>query len=279
MAIPSETWLKKDREITKLKKKYSLEDVEIHTGWMLRRYLEQEHIANFEKLNSEDRIKGVLKERQKFLAVWAVNKSSKQLKEKKKNFKETLPYIHLTLEERRKFLSELADIIGSWSDCRLFGEVIKKSNFDITKSSTGDLYETAFHQVVTRFETFLTIKSKVEKNIHLGLLISDNNESVNRKLTSIMRKFHAEGTLWRDIKNIVETPLFVDSKLTSMIQIVDLASYATRRYCEKGEAELFNRIYPRFDRKDGRVVGLRHYTSNTGCSCQICANHSKKRRT
>jgi len=55
-----------------------------------------------------------------------------------------------------------------------------------------------------------------------------------------MKQFHQKGTLWTRINNIIETPLFVESQLTSMIQIADVCAYALRRYLENGEEELFD---------------------------------------
>ena len=89
-----------------------------------------------------------------------------------------------------------------------------------------------------------------------------------------MEKFHQSGTLWVNVKNIVETPLFVDSQLTSMVQIADLCGYALRRYLESNEEELFDLVFQRADRKDGVVVGVRHFTT-MNCSCKICAAHRK----
>jgi len=103
----------------------------------------------------------------------------------------------------------------------------------------------------------------------MGMLIHDNNQTVAKKLTDIMIRFHDAGTLWTKVKNIIETPLFVDSKLTAMVQIADLCSYAFRRYLGNGEKTLFSNVYNRADRKDGRVVGVRHFSEKT-CPCLIC---------
>ncbi|NJL26203.1 MAG: DUF3800 domain-containing protein [Calothrix sp. SM1_5_4] len=278
MAIPSATWKTKDDEISALKSRFLLSDSEIHCGWMIRKYVEQEKISGFRDMSSEDRRRAVQAERKRFIHAWAVSKNPRQLKEKRKNFKETEPYIHLTYDERIEFLRALADKVGSWGDCRLFGEIVKKAHFDPARSHMGGLYEEAFHQLVARFQSFLQNKGKAGRENLLGLIISDNNESVNRKLTSVMRNFHAQGTVWREIKNIVETPLFVDSKLTSMIQVVDLVSYATRRFVEHGETDLFDRVYRRFDRVYQRVVGLRHFTGNGPCTCRICVDHTRPYR-
>jgi len=89
-----------------------------------------------------------------------------------------------------------------------------------------------------------------------------------------MKQFHQKGTLWTRINNIIETPLFVESQLTSMIQIADVCAYALRRYLENGEEELFDMIFQRADRKDGIVVGVRHFTG-PNCACRICSGHRK----
>lgn len=137
--------------------------------------------------------------------------------------------------------------------------------------------EQAFEQVVSRFEQYMEsiAENDKRKNKNYGLLIHDNNETVCKKHTLLMKRFHDKGTLWTDLKNIIETPLFVDSKLTSMVQIADLCSYALRRYLENGEEELFNLIFERADRKHNAAVGVRHFTEKS-CKCKICSEHKKQ---
>lgn len=89
-----------------------------------------------------------------------------------------------------------------------------------------------------------------------------------------MRKFHHKGTQWTPVENIIETPLFVYSQLTSMVQLADICSYALRRYVENGEEDLFKLVFERADRKDGAVVGVRHFSKHD-CNCLICAAHTK----
>ena len=104
---------------------------------------------------------------------------------------------------------------------------------------------------------------------NFGLLIHDNNFTVAKKHTELMKQYLANGTLWTQIDRIVETPLFVDSQLTSMVQIADLCAYALRRYLENDETELFDQIYSRAHRRNNAVVGVRHFSSPK-CSCRIC---------
>jgi Protein of unknown function (DUF3800) len=159
-----------------------------------------------------------------------------------------------------------ADAISNWGYARLFAECIDKIHFDPTRGSrTVD--EQAFEQVVSRFEQYLE-----NTGGNYGLLVHDNNETIARKHTSLMRHFHQQGTLWTSVNRIIETPLFVDSSLTSMVQVADLCSYALRRYLENSETDLFRRIFPRADRIGNNVVGVRHF-SDFSCACEICQGH------
>ena len=157
--------------------------------------------------------------------------------------------------------------MSEWGFARLFAECVDKVHFNPARARRS-VDEQAFEQVVSRFEQYLEI-TRAGGQQNFGLLIHDNNQTVARKHTAMMRNFLQQGTLWTRINNIVETPLFVDSQLTSMVQIADLCSYALRRYLENGEEELFDLIFERADRKDGVVVGVRHFT-NPSCSCKIC---------
>ena len=135
------------------------------------------------------------------------------------------------------------------------------------------IVEEAFEQIVSRFETFLEKTRQVAPNY--GLLIHDNNETVAKRHTQLMKAFHLSGTHWTRITNIIDTPLFVSSELTSMVQLADLCSYALRRYLENAETNnLFSPIYKRADTKGSVVVGVRHFTKSS-CPCDICASRRK----
>jgi hypothetical protein len=107
----------------------------------------------------------------------------------------------------------------------------------------------------------------------IGLIAHDHDDTSADRLTQLMRHFHASGTMWNNITRIIETPFFVDSRLTVGVQLADLCAYAIRRYCENGEIDLFNRIYPRGHRSGGKTVGMRHYVRGGGCGCTICTDH------
>jgi hypothetical protein len=275
LAIPIDKWRIYEKEISEIKIRYGLEDSEIHTGWIIRKYLEQSKILNFDSLDRQQRKTEVKKIRNRDLLDLQKQKNPKKYKQTKKNYLQTDPYVHLTYENRKQLIREISELISSWKDSRLFAECIDKIHFDPSKSSKS-VDEQAFEQIVSRFEQFLKNVSSANKKKVYGLMIHDNNQTVAKKHTELMKKFHASGTWWTGIENIIETPLFVDSALTSMVQLADVCSYSFRRYLDHKESELFKIIFSRADKKEGICVGVRHF-SNNGCLCSICQSHKKNR--
>lgn len=280
LSIPIKYWKKCDKDIDRIKKKYRLQDAEIHTGWIMRPYLEQSRIPDFDSMDDRMRRSEVMKIRKTEILRLQKAKNSKATKQAKKNYKHTESYIHLTYEERMNLIREIADTIGKWGFVRIFAECIDKVFFDPTKTKqTPD--EQALEQLVTRFEHYMSnVDGSAEDTEIFGVLIHDNNETVSRKHTALMKRYHRQGTLYRSIPHIIETPLFVNSELTGLIQIADLCSLALRRYFENGETDLVDRIKSRFDQKRDRndkgkskIVGIRHFTDNT-CDCFICKSTS-----
>jgi hypothetical protein len=276
VSIPIQSWKDADADLSRIMVKYGLIGKELHTAWLLRKYFEQSKIPNFEKLDAVGRRSATAKARVSALLVAQKNGNSSAYKQLKKTFNHTDDYIHLTWEERRSLVKDVAAQVGRWDFVRLFAECIDKTHFDPTTSKRS-IAEQAFEQLISRFEQYLK-NTQAKDPCNFGLIVHDNNETVARKHTDLMRDFHAKGTLWTGVKHIIETPLFVDSKLTGMVQIADLWSYALRRFLENKESELFDLMFDRadgFERANGfgkKVLGVRHF-SNWSCSCKICLAH------
>ncbi len=122
VSIPVKYWKRCDRKIKQLKHKYGLDGSEIHTGWIMRKYLEQSRIDNFDTFDYATRRHLVDIYRKKEILRLQKSGDNKSYKQVKKNYKETLPYIHLTYNERIAFLTEIAEYIGSCSFIRIFAE-------------------------------------------------------------------------------------------------------------------------------------------------------------
>jgi len=267
LSIPIWHWKNCDREVETIKRKYALENSEIHIAWIIRTYLEQTRVKNFESLDYKERRSQVESLRNAELLRLQRERNPKLYKQTKINFRKTNSYIHLSFRERKNLIREIARCISQWGFARLFAECVNKIYFDPSKTQQN-IDEQSFEQIISRFEQYLQISGGY------GLIIHDNNETVAKKHTALMKRFHQKGTLWTRISSIIETPLFVNSQLTSMVQIADVCAYALRRYLENNEEESFGLVFQRADRKDGVVVGVRHFTSS-GCACKICTVHRK----
>lgn len=273
ISIPIWRWRDADREITEILYRWGLADQELHTAWLLRSYPEQSKIPKFQELTRPTRRAEVERLRRHELFRLQRLNNKKQYNRAKKNFAHTVAYIHLTRNERLSVVQEVADRVGSWDYARLFAEAIDKVHFDPARTKQS-IDEQAFEQVVSRFEQYLNRPPESQSQKPFGLLIHDNNQTIALKHTRIMRRFHDHGTLFTRISCTIETPLFVDSGLTRMIQISDLCGYAIRRFCENGETDLFRRLLPRADRVGIKAVGIRHFAGLT-CQCEICDAHHR----
>ncbi|RLS57783.1 MAG: DUF3800 domain-containing protein [Planctomycetota bacterium] len=269
LAIPSHQWKAIDQRVVQIKRQFGLMDVELHAAWMARSYSEQGQVPNFDSLAPADRRKAVEALRARTLS----QSRGGDRKKFRSLFQKTEGYIHLSRAERIEVLRQSADLIGGWSDIRLFAEAVNKDHSFGLTSAKRTPFEFAFTELVQRFEYFLRNRGAAIQQPLQGMLIQDNNDTLARKLTDLMRRFHHEGTAWTDIEHIIETPFFVDSTLTAMVQLADIVGYATRRFFENGETDLFDRIYGRFDRTPKGVVGIRHFTAST-CDCRVCRDHA-----
>ena len=267
LMIPAHDWKKLDAAIEEVKGRFGLASVEIHTAWMLRRFSEQDKIAGFTELDREARKSAFRQEVERRSGVLGVRGDRKRIKAYRRECRETSQYAHLTRNERMTCLKELATELARWDGIRIFADAISKSDFRV---GTRSPYEMAFEQVLTRYQTFL---SHVRST---GIVVHDNNTKVAPRLHQLARKFHEEGTFYRRIPNIVETPLFVDSGLTAMIQMADLCAVALRRAIERDDTELWDIVEPRVDEYRGNKVGVRHYTGARPCSCRICVAHGRR---
>lgn len=270
LTIEAPDWKVQDQAVEAVKARFGLVGAEIHTAWITSRIVEQERIPNFAKLPWDERRKQVQAARDAYLIKLTALKGSKEAGVRRRNLRKSQPFIHLTAVERTAFLAELADLIGSWNNVVLFGDAIDKTSF--TKPPLRPPREEAFMQIISRFQFFLNTRGPRI----VGLLVHDYEEESATRLTHLMREFHEQGTVWTGISNIIETPFFVDSELNRGVQLADLCSYATRRFFENNETNLFDRIYPRFRRvESGLLVGLRHYVGRAPCPCKVCLDHHR----
>ena len=158
LSVPIWHWKDCDLQIFDIKKKYALEDAEIHAAWILRKYLEQNRIKDFDSLDYATRRARVEQLRTSELLRLQRSRNLKHYRQTKKNYAQTKEYIHLTYEERQNLVLNLAQCVGGWGFARLFAECIDKIYFDPTRVSYS-LDEQPLAQIVSRFEVLKILPS------------------------------------------------------------------------------------------------------------------------
>jgi len=106
ISVPIWHWKDCDREISRIKQRYALDEAEIHTAWILRSYLEQRKIADFASLDYQQRRYQVERMRKEELLRLQRTGTPKHYRQTRKNFQKTRAYTHLTIEQRRQFVEE-----------------------------------------------------------------------------------------------------------------------------------------------------------------------------
>jgi hypothetical protein len=91
-----------------------------------------------------------------------------------------------------------------------------------------------------RFDMFLG-RRRASGDAQRGMIVLDETtrETSLQKLSSEFRKV---GTRWGVLKNIADTPFFVDSRASRLVQIADHVAYAVFRRYNAGDAQYFDII-------------------------------------
>jgi len=138
--------------------------------------------------------------------------------------------------------------------------------------------ETTYGELLHMFDRFLRGNRKLG-NPHNGVLVADRSryERTLEAWVEVARTRTAKPGA-RRLYALAETPFFVDSKLTRLMQLGDLVAHALFRGYNANDWGWANTVMP-------ALVGphpqrLIHFTSNEKCSCAACAatpaRHPKK---
>ena len=175
------------------------------------------------------------------------------------------PWKGLSQEEARGSIKSVLDVLASAYDtARAFACVVHKASFP-----NRDPMEIAFEDLCSRFDRYLG-RLQAEGDRQRGLVILDKS-AYETTLQRMSVGFRTLGTRWGVIRRLADTPLFVDSRASRVIQLADHVAYAVFRRYQAGDAQYFDRIASKFDAEDGVVHGLAHKElGNSGCMCPAC---------
>lgn len=142
-------------------------------------------------------------------------------------------------------------IVDQSSDLlRLFGTVVKKS-----KLPAVDPVIHSFEQITSRFDMFLARLYNKHNNAQRGLMLFDES-TTERRIQTLAREFKYQGHSYGKTRNYSEVPVFMDSKASRLIQLVDLVAYAMFRNYEHNDSQYFDIFKHRFDSEGGVTHGL-----------------------
>ena len=89
ISLPIWHWRDADREVSDILSRYDLSGEELHTAWILRSYVEQQHIPNFSQLSRGERRVAVERERNRQILESRQSQNRKSYRQQKKNFAHT----------------------------------------------------------------------------------------------------------------------------------------------------------------------------------------------
>lgn len=118
ISILDDQWRNCDTCVADFKRKWQIEDSEIHTAWLLRQIVEQTKIQDFEKLPANKRRSEVAYLRNQALLKAQQSGNKKAYAQLSKNYRNTDKYTHLTLTERQNLALEFSKIIRVFKDNR-----------------------------------------------------------------------------------------------------------------------------------------------------------------
>ena len=175
------------------------------------------------------------------------------------------PWKGLSQEEARGTIKSVLDVLAKAFDtARAFACVVHKASFP-----GQDPMEVAFEDLCSRFDRYLQ-RLWADGDRQRGLVILDKS-SHETTLQKMSVEFRTLGTRWGVIRHLADTPLFVDSRASRVIQLADHVAYAVFRRYQSGDAQYLDRIAHKFDAEDGIVHGLAHKErGNPLCMCIAC---------
>ena len=116
------------------------------------------------------------------------------------------PWKGLSINEARGALKSLLNVVSdSYNTTRLFACAINKNDYP-----GRDPVEMAFEDLCRRFDLFLS-RRKAAGDSQRGMIILDKTTR-ETSLQKLSREFRKVGTQWGVLRNIADTPFFVDSR-------------------------------------------------------------------
>ncbi|MCX8089721.1 MAG: DUF3800 domain-containing protein [Verrucomicrobiae bacterium] len=175
------------------------------------------------------------------------------------------PWDRMSKAEAQGVIKGVLRILArGYDSARAFACAVHKASFPGV-----DPLELAFEDLCSRFDRYLA-RLRAAGDRQRGLIILDESAH-ETTLQRMAREFRTLGTKWGVVRNLAETPLFVNSGVSRVLQIADHVAYAVFRRYNAGDTQYFDLIASKFDAAGGVVHGLVHkQRAELNCMCPAC---------
>jgi hypothetical protein len=182
------------------------------------------------------------------------------------------PWNKMRKEEAQGVIKAVLDVVRrSYDSTKVFACAIHKASF-----FSRDVMKLAFEDLCSRYDMYLS-RLRQQGDRQRGLLILDEN-AYETTLQNLALNFRTLGTQWGSIHNLAETPLFVNSKASRLVQVADAIAYSVFRRYNASDTNYFDVIAHKFYAHEGVVHGLAHkQTVNNQCMCIACMSRRVSR--
>lgn len=149
----------------------------------------------------------------------------------------------------------------------VFASVIEKNQMD-----KSEIIPTAFRDIAFAFDRSLRHMYQKYENAQRGMILFDKSSS-ERMIQDLSYTAKHIGRDNDKLRNFAEVPVFIDSKVSRLIQLADLIAYWIYRYYQSLDNRGFNMIEPHIWASDGEKLGLIEHISEETRAKLLTAHH------
>ena len=181
---------------------------------------------------------------------------------------------------RRRALDEIADLLVSPPRTFAYPPVLFAVAMHNDSNRHHDPIERLYEEFFARCNGFLGREASLG-NRHRCIPIADKSNTIERRLQNLVQVWRARGATTGaqigPLAGFAEVPVFVDSRVSRIIQLADFVCNIVYRYYSGFDAPEFETILPAFDSEAGRLHGLTHLVGGyRSCSCPACASRRRQ---
>jgi hypothetical protein len=175
------------------------------------------------------------------------------------------PWDKMSKDEAKGILKAVLGVLAnSYNSAKAFACAVHKPSYP-----NRDPMQLAFEDLCSRFDRYLS-RMHAAGDRQRGMIILDESTH-ETTLQQMARNFRTLGTQWGVIRNLAETPLFVNSKASRCVQLADHVAYAVFRRYNAADTQYLDIIASRFDAHENVIHGLSHkQTKDPNCMCMAC---------